>query len=579
VGGVLVMLDRIAIASALREIGALLTVQGGARFRARAYATAARALESWNAKPEALSDPTALMALPGIGRALAQVIVRLRRTGRNSLLERLRQELPKGVLQLRQVPHMTLRRIRILQEALGIATVAELKTACADGRVRAVKGFGEKLVQNIRDGLAKWETEGGLLLLPHAEREGHGLLAFVRNLPGVRDAALAGEIRRRAETTKVVAMAVAAVDPERVVDDIVHYPPVVAVIEHRADGCILRLADGAMVRVDVGPVQTFAGLLLWATGAAVHGDRLVEIARHRGMELDRRGLTRHASGRTVVAEDEAALYRQLGLPFIPPEMREGAGEVEAALAGTLPTDLIGEDDIQGLVHCHTDYSDGMHSIEQMARAADDLGMKYLTITDHSPTAHYANGVAPDRLQKQWDEIARVQELVQVTLLRGTECDILADGSLDYDDDILARLDVIIASIHNRYKMDAEQMTRRLVTAMRHPFFKIWGHALGRFVARRPPIECRVEEVLDAAAESRVAIELNGDPHRLDMEPHWQRQARARGIPFVVSTDAHSIGQFANLGYGVSLARRGWVTRGETLNALGTAAFRAAVRPV
>ena len=206
-------------------------------------------------------------------------------------------------------------------------------------------------------------------------------------------------------------------------------------------------------------------------------------------------------------------------------------------------------------------------------------MEYITITDHSPTAHYANGLDLDRLEVQWEEIDRAQEQVRVRILRGTESDILADGSLDYPDDVLARFDVVIASIHNRHKMDADAMTRRLVTAMRHPRFKIWGHALGRYVASRPPIDCRVEEVLDAAAESRVAIEVNGDPHRLDLEPRWQREARKRGIPFVVSTDAHSTGQLQNLRFGIAMARRGGLTRDDVLNTRDVAGFREAVRPV
>jgi DNA polymerase (family 10) len=231
-----------------------------------------------------------------------------------------------------------------------------------------------------------------------------------------------------------------------------------------------------------------------------------------------------------------------------------------------------------MVHCHTVYSDGKNTIEQMARAAEAMGMKYLTITDHSPEAHYAGGVTEDRLKLQWEEIARVQETVQVRLLRGTESDILADGSLDYPDRILEQMDVVIASIHNRHKMDAEQMTRRLLRALRNPFFKIWGHPLGRYVGSRPPIECRMEDVLDAAAASRVAVEINGSPHRLDLEPRWQREARRRGIPFVISTDAHSVGQMHYLRFGVAMARRGWVRRGEVLNALGPEEFRAAVRP-
>ena len=248
------------------------------------------------------------------------------------------------------------------------------------------------------------------------------------------------------------------------------------------------------------------------------------------------------------------------------------------MTGTLPRDLVTAADIRGLVHCHTVYSDGRHTVEQMARAADALGMEYLTITDHSPSAAYAGGLPVDRLKAQWEEIARVQESVTVRLLRGTESDILADGGLDYPDDILEQLDVVIASIHRRHRMDADQMTQRLVRAMALPCFKIWGHALGRLVLSRPPIECRVEEVLDTIASSRAAVEINGDPRRLDLPPRWLRAARERGIRFVVSTDAHSVAEIANVRYGVAMARRGWVRRDEVLNTLPAEAFARAVAP-
>jgi DNA polymerase (family 10) len=231
-----------------------------------------------------------------------------------------------------------------------------------------------------------------------------------------------------------------------------------------------------------------------------------------------------------------------------------------------------------MIHCHTTYSDGKHSVADMARAAEAMGMKYLTITDHSPTAFYAGGLKLDRLKRQWEEIDEAQEQVKIKLLKGTESDILANGSLDYPDDILEKFDVVIASIHSRYKMDADKMTKCLVTAMRQPLFKIWGHALGRLIERRPPFACDVERVLDVIAESRAAVEINGDPYRLDMEPRWVREARKRKIKFVISVDAHSMGAMNNLKYGVGMARRGWLQKSEVLNTLNVKGFMKAVRP-
>ncbi|HSS37690.1 MAG TPA: PHP domain-containing protein, partial [Polyangia bacterium] len=300
--------------------------------------------------------------------------------------------------------------------------------------------------------------------------------------------------------------------------------------------------------------------LVEETGPAAHVALLRARAREAGVDWE-----------GLVAADEAGVYRLLNLPEVPPEARE-ASEPFA------PDALIAITDIRGVVHCHTDESDGRHTLEQMARAADARGLRYLTVTDHSPTASYAGGLTVDRLRRQWDEIARVQERVRVRLLRGTESDILANGALDYPDAVLDQLDVVIASIHARYRMTAAAMTARLLAAMRLPVFKIWGHPLGQLVLRRPPIACDVEAVLDALAGARGAIEISGDPYRLDLPPAWIPAARRRGLKFVISVDAHAIGDLDNLEYGVAMARRGGVQRNEVLNALPFSAFRAAVHP-
>jgi DNA polymerase (family 10) len=330
--------------------------------------------------------------------------------------------------------------------------------------------------------------------------------------------------------------------------------------------------------------EQFPMALLLATGAPSHVDGLDVVADKKRLKIDREKFQLHSPGartskhNSTPPESELDIYQRLGMQFVPPELREGEGEIEAALAGKLPEDLITVSDVQGMVHCHTTYSDGVNSIEQMARAAETLGMKYLTITDHSPTAFYAGGVTIDRLKRQWEEIDEVQEKVEIKLLKGTESDIIADGSLDYPDPILEQFDVIVASIHSRYKMDSAKMTKRVITAMRQPVFKIWGHALGRLIERRPPFECDVEKILDVIAESNAAIEVNGDPYRLDLEPRWIREARKRKIKFVISVDAHSTGALNNVKYGVGIARRGWVRKREVLNTLGTKAFVNAVRP-
>jgi DNA polymerase (family X) len=522
------------VARALREIGLLLEVEGGNRFRARAYARAARAVEALGDSLETLVAEGGLTRVPGIGSTLAGTIDELVRTGRCAQLERLRRELPPEARDAR-----TQRRIR--------TALAQR----ADGPSEAA-------------------------LLHDATRDAEDIVQHLRTSPAVERVDVAGALRRRTETATRIELVASGADAASILDAVSRLPQAASVLERGTDHIALRLTSGLTLRVLVVPTAAYVAAWHRLTGSDAHLARLEARARERHITMDARGLRRR--GRALAVRDEGDIYRHLGLAPIVPELREDAGEIEAAAAGTLPRELVSAQDIRGLVHCHTTYSDGMHSIEEMARAADALGMQYLTITDHSPTATYAGGLTVERLRRQWDEIARVQDNVRVRLLRGTESDILADGSLDYPDRILAELDVVIASVHHRHRMDAAQMTRRIIAAMRHPQFKIWGHALGRYILRRPPFACHMDEILDALAGARAAIEVNGDPHRLDMEPRWLREARRRGIPFVISTDAHSVAAFSYLRWGVDMARRGWVTRGEVLNALEVEAFRAAVRP-
>jgi DNA polymerase (family 10) len=554
-------MDRFAVAGALREMGRLLEARGESSFRVRAYERGARAVEGV-ADLGRLVDEDRLREVPGIGPALASAIAELHRTGRSERLERLRAQLPPGILELSLVPGMTRKRIAALHQALGVRGLDDLKAAAEAGRVRGVKGFGPRTEEKILEGIRGLATREERVLLDQAEREAEGLLRHLKSAPQVDRADVAGALRRCEETVTEIRLVAASRDAAGTIVHFSRYPMLATVLERGLDHCAARLPSGLRVELTVTPRAAYATALHRLTGSEAHLAKLDALAGTRGLALT----------------DEADLYLRLGLPPLPPEVREDAGEVEAAASGDDFADLVTEKDVRGLVHCHTVYSDGRHTVEQMARAAEAMGMEYITITDHSPTAHYAGGLRLDRLKRQWDDIAKAQESVKVRLLRGTESDILADGALDYPDAVLEQLDIVIASVHNRHRMDSDQMTRRLVTAMRHPVFKVWGHAQGRYVLTRPPFECDMDAVLDAVASSRAAVEVNGDPHRLDMVPRWLREARRRGIRFVISTDAHSTSQLRNVRYGVAMARRGWVRRGEVLNALPVEAFRRAVRP-
>lgn len=562
--------DRLGVADVLREIGSLLALEGASPFKSRAFERGARAVES-AADLEALADDGRLQELPGVGPVLAATIDELLETGESRLLNELRARLPAGVVELSGV--VSLPRARALHDALGVATLAELEAAARAGRVRGVRGFGEKTEARILADLASLSQRGHALLLHRADAEAERVAAFARGLPGVTQVAVAGALRRRAETVDRLEIVAGSRDPARALVRAAALPQSRGILAQGGHSITFLLAGDVTATLRVVPVEAFAGALLWHTGTDAHVAELARRAAARGLTLGPEGL----SGEVLPADDEAALYAALGLPEVPPELREGAGEIGAAERGEQPP-LLTVADVVGAVHCHTDASDGRHDLLQMARAADARGLRYLTVTDHSPNARYANGLDAERLKRQWDEIDRVQEQVTVRLLRGVECDILRDGALDCPAALLDQLDVVIASVHERYRMDAGEMTDRIVAAMRQPWFKIWGHPLGRYVLRRAPIACDLDRVLDAVAGSRAAVEINGDPHRLDLEPRLVREARLRGIRFVVSCDAHSAASLDNVRFGVDMARRAGLSRADVLNTMDADAFRAEVRP-
>ena len=581
--------DKLAIARALQEIGALLELKGGEYFKARAYKYGSRAVAELSEDLGKLIRENRLTFVKGIGYALAKQIQDLYTTGQSTLLNQLRAELPPGIIELSNLPGLSVKKVERLHQELGISTVEQLKAACESGQVRHVKGFGAKTEQKILEAIShsenRSETREQRIHIHQALRTGQGILEYLRTAPGFVQGELAGSLRRWQETVSQIVIVASAKKPKDLIKHFVSLPLIVRVENQTTQRCSAVLSEGFRATLVAVKPDEFASTLLLMTGSKAHLERLEQVAAKRKLKLTEKGIqklgTRQAksAGRPILVKTESEIYRRLSMQYVPPELREDQGEIEAALRHDLPEDLITTEDIRGMVHCHTKYSDGKHSVEEMVYAAESMGMKYITITDHSPTAFYANGVKIDRLQRQWEEIDRVQEQTKVKILKGTESDITQDGSLDYPDWILDQFDVIVASIHSRYKMNEDQMTQRIVKAMRQPVFKIWGHALGRKLLERPPFDCRVEEILDVIVESRAAIEINGDPYRLDMEPRWVREARKRKIKFVISVDAHSTGALNNVKFGVGIARRGWVRRGEVLNALGVKAFQKAVRPV
>ena len=418
-----------------------------------------------------------------------------------------------------------------------------------------------------------------LCLLGDVLPEADTLLEHLRmTAPGLHQLSLTGDLRRRTELVGgAVELLVSADDPAPVLEAFTGALGVAEVLQREQARCTVRMGDDMRVSLRVLPEEDFAPVLHALTGSKAHLTRLHALARQQGLHLSHRGLHR-SDGTRLPAPDEATLYRLLGMQYIPPELREDTGELEAALAGRLPEDLIALEHLQGAVHAHSTWSDGRNSLEEMARSARSLGLRYLTVTEHSQSAIYAGGLKVEALRRQWEEIDRLNAtLPGIRLLKGIEVDILESGALDYPDGVLEQLEVVIGSIHVRHGLDEERMTRRVLRAMDNPHLHILGHPTGRLLQRRAPYPLRVEAVLDKAAERGVAVEVNGNPQRLDLKDQHVRQAVQRGVRLVMSCDAHDVVSLGNLRYAVATARRGWTRREDVLNTLPADRFVSTLR--
>ncbi|HKO54218.1 MAG TPA: PHP domain-containing protein [Polyangiaceae bacterium] len=567
--------DTRQVSNALREMAALLEFSKAPKFKVKAYQRAAEVVDTVSDLAP-LVEQGRLASLEGIGVTLSRQIEELWNTGSSQFLVRLRAEQPEGASELIRVEGMTPRRLRVLVDALAVRSVTELRQACEQGRVRLLPRFGPKTEARLLEACDRWlnPVEVGpppALLSRALERAAR----LETELSAVSERVqLVGALRRGEETVHELEWAVlgpleAPLERLSTLRQVLRIEP-----EHAR----VHLSESLKLQLHSACAANWGNAVVLATGSAAHVAALGRRAAQRGLSLEGWDPPDPTQPRRLSFASERELYAALGLAFVPPELRTGKDELARAEHDDFD-DLVRASDVQGMVHCHTTYSDGRNSVAEMAQAAHELGMKYLAITDHSPSAHYANGVSVDRLKQQWDEIAAAQEKLPIRILRGTESDILADGSLDYPDAVLERFELVIASIHARYRMDRAAMTARLERALSLPIFKIWGHGLGRILTHREPIDCDVPAVLDALAASLGAIELNADPHRLDLPPAWIPAARERNIPFVISVDAHSSQGFGVLRYGAIMARRGGLRRSEVLNTEPAERFATLVRPI
>ena len=590
------------VARVMEEIGGLMRFRGDNPFKIRAYENAAQAIRELDEPLDALLAEGRLRSVPGIGAAIEKKIADYAATGSVPLHEKLLEEMPIGVLELLSVPGLGPRRARAAYKEAGIDSLDALEAAAMDGTLATIPGFGPKSVEVIVAALAQVRKHAGRHLGYEARALAEILAGRLRERDDVSAAEVAGELRRAIEIVENVVLVAAANDATPVIDAFCDHPMTAEVLSRpkvggrsrSAEGsagakkgtraaepgvpeAAVRLGGGLVARLVVVPPDAFGAALLVETGAAEHVAEMKEVGRKKKLRLETSGLA-GPRGARVVAPDEAAVYHALGLAFVPPELREGGGEVEAARNGELPV-LVERGDLQGLVHIHTTWSDGRVTIEGMATAARERGFTYMVVCDHSRSTAIAGGLSIDDLRRQIDEIRRVNEEIDgIEILAGSEVDILADGSLDYPDEVLAELDCVVASVHGAFRLPRADQTARLLRALANPWLDVVGHPTGRRLLSRDGIDVDMEAVLDAASEHGVALEVNGDPHRLDLDWRWHRAATDRGILLSIDPDAHRVSEIEELlASGIEFARKGWVTAEQTLNARPLKDFRAALR--
>lgn len=565
------------IADVLTQIATLLELKGENPFKIRAYSSGARVVESIEeSELGTLIAEGRLQTVKGIGEALAQKITELHATGRLEFFEKLKASIEPGLVEMLDVPGLGPKKIKALHDKLGIASLPALATACADGRVAALEGFGEKSQQKIMEGIRNREAYGRRHLWWDAWQTATTIVAGLRALPQVMQAEAAGSLRRGLETVGDLDFIVAASDVAPVVDWFTRLAGVKEVTARGDTKASVRFESGLQADLRIVPSAQFTFALHHFTGSKDHNVQMRQRALARGLSLSEWGLVpaegegtakekaeRHES---VAANSEKELFKHLGLHFIPPELREGLGEIEAAEAGQLPA-LVELSDLKGAFHNHTTASDGRNTLSEMVAAAEALGWQYLGIADHSKASFQANGLNEQRVLAQVAEIKALNQSGRYTthVFTGIECDILADGRLDLDDSTLAALDYVVVSVHNAFSQSEEEMTARIIRAIEHPRTTMLGHLTGRLLLRREGYRVNVEKIIDAAVANDVIIELNASPWRLDMDwRHW-RKAAARGVITAINPDAHDTYGLEHVRAGINAARKGGLTTGQVLN--------------
>ena len=565
------------IAAVLEEIGTLLELKGENPFKIRAYANAARSIEAWGGSFSDLQDEEALAKIPGIGKSIADKIKELAATGSLKYLEELRAEFPAAILELFSISGLGAKKIKALYDKLQISSIEQLLNACQSGRVAKLPGFGETTQEKICKAIEERAKHSGYFQFGEIAQEAETLKSDLAGHPDSLQVDVAGSYRRRKEIVHDVDLVVATKKPEPIMKFFVAHPLVESLIAHGPTKSSVRLRSGIQCDLRVVSAAEYPFALAYFTGNKEHNIELRSRALKRGWTLNEYRLAplppdpktkkQRALKKIPKVRDEAELYHALDLDFIPPELRENWGEFEAAERHSLPR-LIEKENLRGTFHSHTTASDGHNSIEEMAEAAQALGLEYLGIADHSRSSIQAHGLDEAKLRAQAAAIRKLNKKFDgFRLFAGVECDILRDGSLDFGDDVLSELDFVVASIHSVFNLSEADMTRRIIRAISNPLVTILAHPTGRLLLKREPYVVDLPAVIDAAADTGTWIELNAAPKRLDLDWRWWPRAKEKGVKCVINPDAHRAERLQDLWFGIGIARKGWLTKNDVMNCL------------
>jgi DNA polymerase (family 10) len=574
-------MENVEIARALLDVADLIEIQGGNPFRVRAYRNAALTVESQTvALRKMVEDGKDLTELPAVGKDIARHIKELVETGKLGVLEELERQVPRGLIELTRLPGLGAKRAKLLWDQLGIQTLEQLERAARADEIKGIKGFGAKTQQRILEGIAAYRKRGSRFKIVDADQYVEPLVEYLRRDPAVESVDVAGSYRRRRETVGDIDVLVIAKDAGAVMKHFTAYGDVTTVqLAGDTKGTVV-LKSGLQVDLRILPKKSYGAALQYFTGSKEHAVKVRQRAVERGLRLSEYGVFEVEkgkepddeerdpwAGRMVAGKTEEEVYAALDLPWIPPELRENRGEVEAAARDALP-DLIVLEDVRGDLQMHSTWSDGKYSLEEMMDACVERGYEYFAITDHSKALAMTGGLDAKKLREQWKEIDEIaSRRSDIRILKGMEVDILADGTLDLEDEMLAQLDVVLASIHSRFDLPAAKQTERVLRAIRHPEVNILAHPTGRQINRRDAMDFDLDEVLRCAVEHEVVVEINAHPDRLDLKDTHAMRAKELGGRMAISTDAHRPAELAFMRYGVDQARRAWLEKGDVINTL------------